>query len=27
LTGRMRLIVTVLDDQTIQVDEVVDYHG
>jgi plasmid maintenance system killer protein len=27
LTGQMRLIVTVLDDQTIQVEEVVDYHG
>lgn len=26
LTGRMRLIVTVEDERTIRIDEVVDYH-
>ena len=26
LTGQMRLIVTVLDDRTVRVEEVTDYH-
>jgi plasmid maintenance system killer protein len=27
LTGQMRLILTVEDDQTVWVEEVTDYHG
>ena len=27
LTGRMRMIVTIEDEQTIIIEEVVDYHG
>ena len=27
LTGRMRLIVTIEDERTIRIEEVVDYHG